>query len=72
MLNSRLKDTKKKLKEETGKEAKNEKKKVSKSKENRRTSKFAEKYQDRILSIKESDEKAIKRKKAKQAASKKK
>ena len=72
MLNSRLKDTKKKLKEETGKKAKNEKKKVSKSKENRKTSKFAEKYQDRILSIKESDEKAIKRKKAKQAASKKK
>ena len=72
MLNSRLKDTKKKLKEETGKKAKNEKKKVSKSKENRRTSKFAEKYQDRILSIKESDEKAIKRKKAKQTASKKK
>ena len=72
MLNSRLKDTKKKLKEETGKKVKNEKKKVSKSKENRKTSKFAEKYQDRILSIKESDEKAIKRKKAKQAASKKK
>lgn len=63
MLNSRLKEKKKKLKKEmpvkqnkTNKKEKN----VLKSK-----SKFAEKYQDRIQSIKESDEKTLKRKQAK-------
>lgn len=63
MLNSKLKDTKKKLKttmnkKDIKKNAKNKNTKQSKSK-------FAEKYNDRIKSIKESDEKAIKRKQAK-------
>ena len=57
MLNSRLKDTKKKLKTTTniGKNKKGHEK-------NTRTSKFIEKYQDRINSIKSSDQKTLKRK----------
>ena len=63
MLNSRLKDTKKKLKTTMNKK---EVKKATKNQEGKRgKSKFAEKYQDRINSIKESDEKALKRKQAK-------
>jgi len=60
MLNSRLKEKKKKLKKEMPVKTNKKEKNVIKSK-----SKFAEKYQDRILSIKESDEKALKRKQAK-------
>ena len=63
MLNSRLKDNKKKLKKEMKVKPSNpnkNKKSTSKSK-----SKFAAKYNDRIQSIKESDEKALKRKQAK-------
>lgn len=63
MLNTRLKDTKKKLKttmdSKPGKQHKKEKN-ITRSK-----SKFAEKYNDRIQSIRESDEKALKRKQAK-------
>ena len=63
MLNSRLKETKKKLKTtmdtKPTKQVKRPKHLV-KSK-----SKFAEKYQDRIQSIRESDEKTLKRKQAK-------
>ena len=58
MLNSRLKDTKKKLKQTTHK-TKNTK---SKHIRNEKISKFAMKYQDRIESIKQSDEKAQLRK----------
>lgn len=61
MLNSRLKDTKKKLKTTTVK-TKNTKKTHTK---NEKTSKFAMKYQDRIASIKQSDEKAEQRKEQK-------
>ncbi len=62
MLNSRLKETKKQLKEtmETKPKAHKKNKNVVRSK-----SKFAEKYNERIQSIKESDEKALKRKEAK-------
>ena len=69
MLNSRLKDTKKKLKTTMPKVNKksNKEKDGVKSK-----SKFAEKYSDRIQSIKESDEKALKRKQAKLKDKKKK
>ena len=63
LLNSRLKETKKQLKStmntKVNKEKKKEKNKV------RGKSKFAEKYKDRINSIKESDEKTLKRKQAK-------
>lgn len=53
MLNSKLKDTKKKIKSTMPKQ------KISKSRhiKNEKTSKFAEKYQDRIASIKQSDKK---------------
>lgn len=63
MLNSRLKETKKKLKTTMDTKPNKQSKKgksVTKSK-----SKFAEKYNDRIQSIRESDEKALKRKQAK-------
>lgn len=63
MLNSRLKETKKKLKTtmntKPSKQNKKEKHAI------RSKSKFAEKYNDRIQSIRESDEKALKRKQAK-------
>ena len=61
MLNSRLKNTKKKLKTTTVK-TKNTKTKHAR---NEKLSKFAMKYQDRIESIKQSDEKAEKRKEQK-------
>lgn len=61
MLNSKLKDTKKRLKTTTVK-AKNTKKTHAR---NEKASKFAMKYQDRIDSIKQSDEKAQKRKEQK-------
>ena len=64
MLNSRLKDTKKILKK-TMKESK-VKENNGKRVKSRAKSKFAEKYNDRIQSIKESDEKALKRKQDKQ------
>ena len=71
MLNSRLKDTKKKLKTETT----DAKEKVVKTKrrpvERKSKSRFVEKYQERILSIRESDEKAAKRKQAKIKSSRK-
>lgn len=68
MLNSRLKDTKKKLKETTTKPIKENisRKKVG----SKKSSKFAEKYKDRIISIKESDEKALKKKQAKEKSKK--
>lgn len=58
MLNSKLKDTKKKLKTTTTKV----RTKKSKPEKSERTSKFAMKYQDRINSIKQSDEKTKMRK----------
>lgn len=61
MLNSKLKDTKKKLKTTTVK-TKNTKKTHAR---NEKASKFAMKYQDRIASIKQSDEKAEQRKEQK-------
>lgn len=63
MLNSRLKETKKKLKTtmDTKPSKQNKKEKYA----TRSKSKFAEKYNDRIQSIRESDEKALKRKQAK-------
>ena len=63
LLNSRLKSTKKQLKTTMKKNVK----KYNKKEKNktRSKSKFAEKYSDRIESIKESDEKALKRKQAK-------
>ena len=63
MLNSKLKDNKKQLKKNmnTNKRVKNSKK----TKEPRGKSKFASKYQERIQSIKESDEITAKRKQAK-------
>ena len=61
MLNSKLKDTKKKLKTTTAK-TKNTKTKHAR---NGKASKFAMKYQERIDSIKQSDEKAQKRKEEK-------
>ena len=63
LLNSRLKSTKKQLKTTMKKNGKKDNKK-EKTK-TRSKSKFAEKYSDRIESIKESDEKALKRKQAK-------
>jgi len=63
MLNSRLKDTKKKLKTTMNK--KDIRKDIKNNESKKQKSKFAEKYQDRIKSIKESDEKALKRKQAK-------
>ena len=62
MLNTKLKDTKKKLKETTTNNPKSTKTKHMKT---GKTSKFASKYQDRIESIKYSDEKAQKRKEEK-------
>ena len=65
MLNSRLKDTKKKLKTESS-DGKEKAVKIKKKQAERKTkSKFAEKYKERIVSIRESDEKAAKRKQAK-------
>lgn len=69
MLNSRLKETKKKLKETKQTKPKKQPKKEQES--FRAKSKFAEKYNDRIKSIKESDEKALKRKQAKMKENKK-
>lgn len=63
LLNSRLKSTKKQLKTTMKKNVKNDNKKEKNK--TRSKSKFAEKYSDRIESIKESDEKALKRKQAK-------
>ena len=64
MLNSRLKDSKKNLrKNKSNKKVKTERKPVNRKSKSK--SKFAEKYNDRIISIKESDEKAQKRKQAK-------
>lgn len=67
MLNSRLKDTKKKLKTtmKVKKAEKTEKPNKNKKKSSKQKSKFAEKYNDRIQSIKESDELTEKRKQAK-------
>lgn len=66
MLNSRLKETKKKLKTTMDTKPEKQAKKSKKSKKSVKSkSKFAEKYQDRIQSIKESDEKALKRKQVK-------
>ena len=62
MLNSKLKDKKKELKSNTAKKVKNTKKRHVKD---GKTSKFASKYQDRIKSIREADEKALKRKETK-------
>lgn len=53
MLNSKLKDTKRKLKETMPKTRDNKSKHIR----SERTSKFAEKYQERIDSIKQSDKK---------------
>ena len=63
MLNSRLKETKKKLK--TTMDTKPSKQNKKEKHATRSKSKFAEKYNDRIQSIRESDEKALKRKQAK-------
>ena len=66
MLNSRLKDTKKKLKTQVQEKPVKNKKTTQPAKRVRKTkSKFAEKYQERIMSIRESDEKASRRKQAK-------
>lgn len=63
MLNSKLKENKKELKKQINlKTSKKDKKPKNTIKSK---SKFAEKYNDRIQSIKESDEKALKRKQAK-------
>lgn len=61
MLNSKLKDTKKKLKTTMPKQ----KTPKSKHERNEKLSKFAMKYQDRIESIKQSDAKTQKRKEEK-------
>ncbi len=53
MLNSKLKDTKKKIKKTMPKQKVNKTKHVK----NEKVSKFAEKYQDRIESIKQSEKK---------------
>lgn len=53
MLNSRLKDTKKKIKKTMPKQNMNKTKHIK----NEKVSKFAEKYQDRIDSIKQSEKK---------------
>ena len=63
LLNSRLKSTKKQLKTTMKKNVKKDNKKEKNK--TRSKSKFSEKYSDRIESIKESDEKALKRKQAK-------
>ena len=63
LLNSRLKSTKKQLKTTMKKNVKKDNKKEKNKTKSK--SKFAEKYSDRIESIKESDEKALKRKQAK-------
>ena len=65
MLNSRLKDTKKKLKTTMNKKDVRKSQEKDKQDKKKGKSKFAEKYQDRINSIKESDEKTLKRKQAK-------
>lgn len=65
LLNSRLKETKKKLKTETVLQDHKKTKKSSRRKVDKKASKFAEKYQDRINSIKESDAKTAKRRQAK-------
>lgn len=63
MLNSRVKESKKKLKTTMDVKSKRE---ANISREGRKTkSKFAEKYKDRMKSIKESDKKAVKRNQAK-------
>lgn len=64
MLNSRLKDTKKKIKETTNSNPKKVKTKTKHQKSGK-TSKFAMKYQDRINSIRTSDEKTLRRKEEK-------
>lgn len=64
MLNSRLKESKKKLKTTMGAKHVNKKRKRRKHLAGAK-SKFALKYNDRIQSIKESDEKTIKRKQEK-------
>lgn len=70
MLNSRLKETKKHLKKTMNvKHVKETKKHKNRMKSK---SKFAAKYNDRIQSIKESDEKALKRKQARLKENKKK
>lgn len=71
MLNSRAKESKKRLKETTGKklEAKIKEKiksKMKSSPDEKKGSKFAEKYQDRIISIRESTTNATKRKQQKE------
>lgn len=53
MLNSRLKDTKKRIKKTMPKQKMDKRKHIK----NEKVSKFAEKYQDRIESIKQSDKK---------------
>lgn len=63
MLNSKLKENKKELKKQQN--VKNIKKNKKIKNNIKSKSKFAEKYNDRIQSIKESDEKALKRKQAK-------
>lgn len=64
MMNSKL-QADKEINKEIKRNAKNKKdKKQNSKKENRQKSKFASKYSDRIESIKHSDEKATKRKKA--------
>lgn len=67
MLNSKLKDTKKKIKKTMPKPIKTK----SKHSKNERQSKFAMKYQERIDSIKQSDVKAQKRKEEKNKRTKK-
>ena len=62
MLNSKLKESKKRIKQAIPKHSKETKKPKHQT---RAKSKFAEKYNDRIQSIKESDEKTAKRKQAK-------
>lgn len=74
MLNSRLKENKKHLRKTMKKDGKNGNTGTYNKNEERGKSKFAEKYNDRIKSIKESDEKSLKKKEAKlkQAAKKEK
>ncbi len=63
MLNSRAKETKKKLKETIGKKLKP---KIKLTSDEKKGSKFAEKYKDRIVSIRESTTNATKRKNQKE------
>ena len=65
LLNSRLKDTKKKLKKSNKVRNTNQVKKKVNSKSRKKSSKFAEKYKDRMQSIRESDEKALRKKQSK-------